>query len=254
MTNFEYMKELVIKTVSVLDEVELRQLISDTCMDESGTEGIFSCGLCEEIYGDCDVIPGGNGCREKYLDWCNREYKPKVNREVLIKAIERYGIPNKAEALPQEGEEMNELGARIRKLRKAYHLKQSDFGEMLGVNRSYISRLESGKEIPSKTLKMLICEKMDTNMEWLENGNGDMLTNFLRLEQVTKNGVTIKRRGCYERMIFLISMAVKQFAEEMTQGLAEEIAKEMPGERPLTYHEVEGELIDLLIQTIEEIN
>lgn len=254
MTNFEYMKELVIKTVSALDEAELRQLVSDTCMDESETKAIFSCGLCEEIYGDCDIIPGGNGCMEKYLDWCNREYKPKVNREALAKAIERYGIPNKVEVLLQEREEMNGLGARIRKLRKAYHLKQSEFGELFDVNGSYISCLESGKEILSKKLKMLICEKMDINMEWLENGNGDMLTNFLRLKQVTENGVTIKRRGCYERMIFLISMAVKQFAEEMTQGLAEEIAKEMPGERPLTYHEVEGELINLLIQTIEKIN
>lgn len=149
---------------------------------------------------------------------------------------------------------MNGLGARIRKLRKAYNLKQNEFGELFDVDGSYISHLERGKEIPSKKMKMLICEKMDINMEWLENGNGDMLTNFLKLEQVTENGVTIKRRGCYERAVFLISAAVKQFAEEMTQELAEEIAKEMPGERPLTYYEVKGELVNLLIQAIEEID
>lgn len=254
MTNFEYMKELVIKTVSALDEAELRQMVSDTCMDESGTEGIFSCGLCEEIYGDCDIIPGGNGCREKYLDWCNREYKPRVNRETLIKAIERYGIPNKVEVLLQEGEEMNELGARIRKLRKAYHLKQSDFGEMLGVNRSYISRLESGKEIPSKTLKMLICEKMDINMEWLETGNGEMQKDFLKIVQTGENGAVIESNGSYEKMLSLISMAVAQFSREITKEMAEVIVNETPGEQIPSYYEVKGELVNVLIQAIKETN
>lgn len=74
------MKELVMETVSALDEAELRQLVSDTCMDEGGQEGIFSCGLCEEIYGDCDIVPGANGCTKKYLDWCGREYRTQESR------------------------------------------------------------------------------------------------------------------------------------------------------------------------------
>lgn len=73
MTNFEYMKKRVLDAVSALDEAELKQLISDTCMDEGSAEGIFSCGLCEEIYGDCDVVPGCNSCMKKYLDWCAKE-------------------------------------------------------------------------------------------------------------------------------------------------------------------------------------
>ncbi|MDE5698140.1 MAG: hypothetical protein K2I96_12150 [Lachnospiraceae bacterium] len=74
MTNFEHMKKRVLDAVSMLDEAELRQLISDTCMDEGDAEGIFSCGLCEEVYGDCDVVPGCNSCMKKYLDWCAKEY------------------------------------------------------------------------------------------------------------------------------------------------------------------------------------
>lgn len=82
MTNFEHMKERVLDTVSALDETELRQLISDTCMDEGGVEGIFSCGFCEEVYGDCDIIPGGNSCMKKYLKWCAREYRPGAENEI----------------------------------------------------------------------------------------------------------------------------------------------------------------------------
>lgn len=85
MTNFEHMKERVLDTVSALDEAELWQLVTDTCMDECDAEGIFSCGLCEEVYGDCDVIPGGNGCMKKYLEWCTAEYIPaQEDRKVIL--------------------------------------------------------------------------------------------------------------------------------------------------------------------------
>ncbi len=89
MTNFEHMKERVLDTVSALDEAELWQLVTDTCMDGSDAEGIFSCGLCEEVYGDCDVIPGGNGCMKKYLEWCAKKYGPgpgfaREDREFIL--------------------------------------------------------------------------------------------------------------------------------------------------------------------------
>lgn len=76
MTNFEHMKERVLKIVSALDETGLRQLVSDTCMDDGETDGVWSCCLCEEVYGDCLIV--SNGCQDKYLNWCNREYNPKL--------------------------------------------------------------------------------------------------------------------------------------------------------------------------------
>ncbi len=75
MTNFEHMKEKVLDTIFALDEEEFKQLISDTCMDEGDSDEIFNCGLCEEIYGDCDVVPECNSCMKKYLDWCAKEYR-----------------------------------------------------------------------------------------------------------------------------------------------------------------------------------
>lgn len=147
---------------------------------------------------------------------------------------------------------MNGIGERIRKLRKAQHLRQSDFGEMIGVSASYVSGLESGREIPTKKVKMLICEKMNINMEWLEAGTGDVAPIFLKLVQVGDKYVSIQRNGSYERMGFLISIAVAQFAEELTQKMAEEIAKEMHGEQPPTYYEVKEEIINQLLQAMEE--
>ena len=85
MTNFEHMKKRVLDAVSALDEEELWQFVTDTCMDERDAEGIFSCGLCEGVFGDCDVIPGRNGCMKKYLKWCAAEYVPaQEDRKVIL--------------------------------------------------------------------------------------------------------------------------------------------------------------------------
>ena len=80
VADFEHMKETVLNKVAAMDQEELWQLVTDTCMDEGNSTAIFSCGVCEEIFGDCDTMPGGNGgtrngCTKKYLDWCDREYK-----------------------------------------------------------------------------------------------------------------------------------------------------------------------------------
>lgn len=99
MTNFEHMRDMVLKTVAGLDQEELRQLTRDTCMDEGDSAAIFSCGICEEVYGDCDAIPSGNGCMKKYLDWCGREYKPEISRESVMEVVKRYGFPKDAAAL-----------------------------------------------------------------------------------------------------------------------------------------------------------
>lgn len=99
MTNFEHMRKTVLEMIAALDQEEMRQLTMDTCMDEGGSGAIFSCGICEEIFGDCDTLPEGNGCMKKYLDWCGREYKPETGRGSMMEVIKRYDIPREAAVL-----------------------------------------------------------------------------------------------------------------------------------------------------------
>lgn len=90
MTNFEHMKKAVLSTVSALDEEELRQLVMDACMDDGGNEAVFSCGICEAVFGDCYTLPEGNGCMKKYLDWCSREYVPEPaweDKKVIVNRL-----------------------------------------------------------------------------------------------------------------------------------------------------------------------
>ena len=35
-------------------------------------EGVFSCGICEEEYGDCTNCRGTEECERRYKDWCRQ--------------------------------------------------------------------------------------------------------------------------------------------------------------------------------------
>lgn len=89
MTNFEHMRESLLKMVAALDWEELRQLSMDTCMDEGNNMAVFSCSICEEVFGDCDTLPEGSGCKKKYFDWCGMEYKPDSEWEDKAEIVDR---------------------------------------------------------------------------------------------------------------------------------------------------------------------
>lgn len=63
---------------------------------------------------------------------------------------------------------------RIKEVRKALGLNQEDFGKVLGVTKSSISNIESGRFNATDTTVKLICREFDVNEEWLRNGTGKM--------------------------------------------------------------------------------
>lgn len=72
---------------------------------------------------------------------------------------------------------MQKLSERIKIIRNSAKLTQSQFGEKLSVSASYVSRLESGKEQPTKMLLKLIALTFNVSTDWLENGVGDITVN-----------------------------------------------------------------------------
>ena len=64
------------------------------------------------------------------------------------------------------------IGDRIRKIRKDNNLSQNDFGKILGVTQTHISKIEKNQDNPSLTLIKFICAKYNVNEEWLINGVG----------------------------------------------------------------------------------
>lgn len=61
---------------------------------------------------------------------------------------------------------------RIKLLRKNASLTQEEFGIELGVSRIAITTYETGRVIPDKSIRLLICQKFNVNESWLETGEG----------------------------------------------------------------------------------
>lgn len=61
---------------------------------------------------------------------------------------------------------------RIRKVRKDLNMNQTEFGNEIGVSFAALSKYESGKVIPDKSIRLLICQRFNVNPTWLETGEG----------------------------------------------------------------------------------
>ena len=61
---------------------------------------------------------------------------------------------------------------RIKKIRKDVKMSQTEFGAEIGVTLAAYSKYETGKVIPHKPVRMLICSKFNVNETWLETGEG----------------------------------------------------------------------------------
>ena len=61
---------------------------------------------------------------------------------------------------------------RIRLIRKDININQTEFGLELGCTQAAITSYETGRGIPDKSIRLLICEKFNVNEVWLETGEG----------------------------------------------------------------------------------
>lgn len=64
------------------------------------------------------------------------------------------------------------MNERLKEIRKHHKFTQSEMGLELGVSRDAIATYESGRVIPDKSIRLLICEKFNVNESWLETGEG----------------------------------------------------------------------------------
>jgi len=73
---------------------------------------------------------------------------------------------------------MSNIPERINQILKFYHLTATEFAEKLGVQKSSLSHLLSGRNKPSfQFMNKLAKAYPDINLEWFVTGEGDMLKN-----------------------------------------------------------------------------
>ena len=73
---------------------------------------------------------------------------------------------------------------RIKAVRKAKQLSQTEFAKKLSVSRSAVSKMESGENFPSEQTIKLICREFCANEEWLRNGTGEMFLKLTKDEEI----------------------------------------------------------------------
>lgn len=76
---------------------------------------------------------------------------------------------------------------RIRKVRADSGLSMEKFGERIGITKSSVSLLESGKNNPSEQTLKLICKEFKVNYDWLAVGEGEM---YREIEDDTAEAVS----------------------------------------------------------------
>lgn len=65
------------------------------------------------------------------------------------------------------------MNERIKQIRKGKDISQEEFGNKIGITRSSVSLLESGRNNPSEQTIKLICQEFSVNELWLRTGQGN---------------------------------------------------------------------------------
>ena len=66
---------------------------------------------------------------------------------------------------------------RIKELRRALDLTQDEFGGRIGITKSSISTMESGRSNPSEQTLRSMCREFGASYVWLTTGEGSMFEN-----------------------------------------------------------------------------
>ena len=77
------------------------------------------------------------------------------------------------------------MQSRIKAVRKAVGLTQSEFGERLGVKGNTVTGYETGLRAPSDAILLSICREFNVNEDWLRTGEGPMFLERSRDDELS---------------------------------------------------------------------
>lgn len=123
------------------------------------------------------------------------------------------------------------LGERIKSVRKQNKLTQTEFAKSLGASRGMIVNVEMDKisnMTAKKPLLQLICDKYGINPAWLIDGEGEMMQELSREQEIIK-AVSDMFTGDDSFNQDIISMLVKLPDEHW--GLLEDMARRLMDEQ-----------------------
>lgn len=118
---------------------------------------------------------------------------------------------------------------RIKVIRKALGLNQTDFGSKIGVKQGTVAAYESGARIPLDSVIVSICREYNVSERWLRTGEGEMFVQLSREEEITKFAMEIIRDPDSEFQRQAISILAKLTPEQWK--LMEQMADQLLQQR-----------------------
>ena len=76
-----------------------------------------------------------------------------------------------------------EIGKRVRKIRLQKGISQEQFGELIGIKKAAVSKIENGDNSLSRSNLISICKQFNINEEWLLYGKGEMFTDLAKIQR-----------------------------------------------------------------------
>lgn len=120
------------------------------------------------------------------------------------------------------------MNTRIKEIRTMKGLTLDKFGESIGMKKSALSLIESGKNaVTERTIKS-ICLTYGVNEEWLRTGKGEMFLDVSREEEIAKFTKTLLLEESDSFKNRLIASLARLSVEEWE--LLEKIARNMADE------------------------
>lgn len=153
---------------------------------------------------------------------------------------------------------MNTINERIKLVRKDNNLTQKQFADRILVTQSYLSRLESGKEMPNEKLIKLIALEFNVPTGWLESGAGSRTIGICSDDYYYRGNSDAQQRLVKELLeeltIYLkeknnevITSSVIGIILEMKSFL-ESMSNESQGLQSITFEKISGAIMELFIQ------
>lgn len=124
---------------------------------------------------------------------------------------------------------------RIKAIRKAQKLTQTEFGQRIGVKGNTVTNYETGLRMPSEAVIRSICREFKVSERWLRTGEGEMRVKLSAGEEVAAFvGDVLSREEEDFRLHYLCSLArltEEEWAllERMVTGMGE-MGKKKPAQ------------------------
>lgn len=152
---------------------------------------------------------------------------------------------------------MSAINDRIRELRKDKGLTMEQFGEVIGLTKATVSRLESGAVSATEQTVKSICREFGVSEVWLRTGEGQMLDDAADsiLDRLAAEYHLDDRKRAILTAFLKLSPADQDAILRYVNGVAAELAAQQPANDVLDIDaEVEAYRQELLAQKKAEVD